>query len=157
MHSRQPGVHVAPIFLIFAVIFVDECGLLVPADERRGDDPEGSRPQYKGQTAEQQRLTEHDHDQSQIHGIADITIEPCDHQTLGWRYRHRRAARLDELHEGMHGRYEPYDDQYHANRLQQPPRQTGTRYLPTSYQPWDEADDGTRCHHEERRRGDPGC
>jgi hypothetical protein len=152
--ARQPRMHVAPIRLVFAVVFADQCRLLVPPDERRRDDPERGGPGHQGPTSEDERLTQHRDDQPEIHRVTDKSIEPGDHQALGRRNRHGGTAGVDELRERVHRRDEARDDQHDAH--DDLPRRRGIRYLPTGYQPRDEAHHRSRSCHKERRRGDRG-
>jgi hypothetical protein len=72
-------------------------------DERDHGGADDRGVQQEGGLAKCQRLPDDGRHHRQVHGVADMPVEPADDQALGWRdrcgvpvevWRQRRAARL---------------------------------------------------------------
>ncbi len=66
--------------------------------------------------AEQEALARDQRHHSQVHRVADVTIEPGDHEALGWQGRRRSAETLDgEPREGIEKHRETGGKKEHSN------------------------------------------
>src|SRR5215831_10839171 len=81
--TRIPGRHGASIFLVRGTISSSERGLFIAVNEtdERGSDCDRVHEQYR--STEDQGLADDGCEYSEVHGIADIAIQPADNQPLG--------------------------------------------------------------------------
>ncbi len=87
-------------------------GLLVPVNEGRRRAKEKSGVHEQLEAAEKQRLSDDCCRHRQVHRVADVSVEPANHESLRRRYRRGCPSTLgDEPDEGSNQDYRSDDRQ----------------------------------------------
>jgi hypothetical protein len=96
-----PGWHGTLVDLVLRAELAAQGRLLVPMDERGHGGARGRGVQQEGGLAKYQRLPDDGGHDRQVHGVADVAVEPADDQVLGRGRRCGGAGALgDEPREG---------------------------------------------------------
>jgi hypothetical protein len=107
--------------------------------------PRGRGVEQEAELAQQQRLAGDGGESRQVHRIADVAVEPADHQPLGRGDRRRRAQALhDEPHERLGQLERPRDQQRAAHDAHRRPVRQRVLDPPPGQQPGDEPHDDAR-------------
>jgi hypothetical protein len=121
--------------------------------ERADHGEERTRIRKQDQLPEEQRLTDDDRPDGQVHRVTDVAVEPADHEALGRRHRRRGAHAFE--HEA-NKRLQENDDsscqQHDTDHAQREPVRDGLFDCPSGQPPRDQTGDDARRDEQENER-----
>src|SRR5262245_17087258 len=91
-----PARYCAPVGLVLPSELTTQRRLLVEVNKRYDCSEEHPRVREQDQLAQNERLTNDDRSDRDVHGISHVSVEPTDDETLSGRHGRGRAEALDD-------------------------------------------------------------
>jgi hypothetical protein len=141
-----------PIPLVLVTELTGQSRLLVPVDKGGDGESETRRVEEKDGLTQHQALPHDGEAHSQIHRVADISVQPTDDKLFRRGKRSRRPEALeDEPSKGVEERNRPNDNESSANDSRWKPLSEGLLSLPTGEEPRHETGNDPGCDDEEKQ------